>query len=72
MSSRRRRCPQHLDGCVKHPNPHPPARVPGNPAKRRTTQPPRRGSLTNLVAVYHTTGSGNPARRRRLLRKGNR
>jgi hypothetical protein len=54
-----RRCPQHPDGCTKHPNPNPP-RTPTVEARhalaRATGQTRRRGSLEKYLAVQIAPG----------------
>ncbi len=68
--SRTRRCPKHPTGCPKHPNPNPARGT--LPMKERVQRgrSQRRGSIERYIAIQHTHGSGNPARRRWLVRRG--
>ncbi len=65
--SRTRRCPKHPAGCPKHPNPNPARNTPPMKERVQRGRSQRRGSIERYVAVYSDTGSGNPARRRRLV-----
>lgn len=65
--SRTRRCPRHPTGCPKHDNPNPARNTPPMALRILRGQTARRGSIERYVAVYHTPGSGCPARRRWLV-----